>query len=88
MPLFEIANDELVPFRRVKAGPELFEKEIEDLLWRNLEGFVGYPLFPVARQPIVGDGLRPDLVALDAAGHVYVIEVKRDVDRRQLAQCL
>ena len=72
----------------MKAGPELFEKEIEDLLWRNLEGFVGYPLFPVARQPIVGDGLRPDLVALDAAGHVYVIEVKRDVDRRQLAQCL
>ena len=88
MPLFEVGNDELVPFRRLEAGPDLYEQEIEELLWSNLEDFVGEPLFPVARQPAVGEGLRPDLVALDVDGHVHVIEVKRDVDRRQLAQCL
>lgn len=88
MPLFEIGDDELVPFRRVQAGPELYEQEIEDLLWANLDAFVGAQLFPVARQPTFGDGLRPDVVALDADGHVHVIEVKRDIDRRQLAQCL
>lgn len=88
MPLFEIGDDELVPFRRVQAGPELYEQEIEDLLWSNLDAFVGVQLFPIARQPVLGDGLRPDIVALDADGHVHVIEVKRDIDRRQLAQCL
>ena len=88
MPLFEARDDELVPFRRVKAGLDLYEKEIEELLWHNLEAFVGEPLFPVARQAAVGGGLRPDIVALDSEGHVHVIEVKRHVDRSQLAQCL
>ena len=32
MPLFEIGNDELVPFRRVQAGQGLYEQEIEELL--------------------------------------------------------
>jgi hypothetical protein len=41
--LFEVRGDELVPFRRVKAGPGLYEAEIEELLWHNLEAFVGYP---------------------------------------------
>lgn len=88
MPLFEIGEDELVPFRRVLAGPDLYEDEIEGLLWANLDAFVGVQLFPLARQPTLDSGLRPDIVALDADGHVHVIEVKRDVDRRQLAQCL
>jgi len=88
MPLFEIGDDEVIPFRRVQAGPGLYEQEIEDLLWSNLDAFVGVQLFPVARQPALGDGLRPDIVALDSDGHVHVIEVKRDIDRRQLAQCL
>ncbi|MEZ5380990.1 MAG: hypothetical protein R2754_04245 [Microthrixaceae bacterium] len=88
MPLFEIGDDELIPFRRVHAGPELYEQEIEGLLWANLDSFIGVQLFPLARQPTVGDGIRPDIVALDAEGHVHVIEVKRDIDRRQLAQCL
>lgn len=88
MPLFEARDEELVPFRRVKAGQDLYEKEIEELLWGNLEAFVGEPLFPVARQATVGGGLRPDIVALDSEGHVHVIEVKRSVDRSQLAQCL
>lgn len=88
MPLFEIGNDELTPFRRVQAGPELYEREIEGLLWDNLEAFVGVPLFPVARQPTISRRLEPDIVALDDGGHVHVIEVKRDVARDQLAQCL
>jgi hypothetical protein len=88
MPLFEIGDNELIPFRRVQAGPDLYEEEIESLLWANLDSFVGVQLFPLARQPTVGDGIRPDIVALDIDGHVHVIEVKRDVDRRQLAQCL
>ena len=88
MPLFEIGKAELVPFRRVQAGPELYEQEIEGLLWSNPDAFVGVPLFPVARQPTLSNGLRPDIVALDDKGHVHVIEVKRDIARAQLAQCL
>lgn len=88
MPLFEVGNDELVPFRRVQAGPELYEREIEELLWQNLDAFIGRSLFPVDRQAQLGGGLVADVVALDIEGRVFVIEVKRDVDRRQLAQCL
>jgi len=40
MPPFEVGGDELVPFRRVHAGPELYESHIEGLLWRNLDAFV------------------------------------------------
>lgn len=88
MPLFQVGKNELVPFRRVQAGPELYEKEVEDLLWSNLDAFVGTELFPVARQPNLGEGLRPDIVALDRDGRAQLVEVKRDVDRGQLAQCL
>ena len=88
MPLFEVGDGELVPFRRVQAGPELYEEEIEALLWTDLEAFTGEALFPIARQPRIADGLRPDIVALDAEGRVVVIEVKRDIDLKQLAQCL
>lgn len=88
MPLFEVANEELVPFRTVRGGADLYEKEIEDLLWGNLEEFTGEALFPVARQPNISGGGRPDVVALDEDARVVVIEVKREVDRSQLAQCL
>ena len=88
MPLFEISEDELVPFRRLKGGADLFEKEIEDLLWANLEEFTGEVLFPVKQQAKLPSGGIPDIVALDKFGRVVVFEVKRDVDRRQLAQCL
>jgi Restriction Enzyme Adenine Methylase Associated/Archaeal holliday junction resolvase (hjc) len=89
VPLYEIdESHELIPFRQLRGGADLYEREIEDLLWPNLEEFVGEPLFAVARQPSIGGGGRPDVVALDRSGRVVVIEVKRDVDRRQLAQCL
>jgi hypothetical protein len=74
--------------RSVQPGPELYEKEVEQLVWDNLESFYGGDLFPLARQPIINRSSRPDVVALDAEGSVVVFEVKRDIDRGQLAQCL
>ncbi len=88
MGLFEIQEDTLIPFSRVPIGPDLYEEQIEDLLWANLEEFTGTTLFPVRRQARITGGGKPDIVALDESGHVVVIEVKRDVDRNQLAQCL
>jgi len=88
MPLFEISEGELVPFRRLKGGADLYEAEIEELLWTNLEEFTGEALFPIARQPTISGGTRPDIVALDENARVVVLEVKRDIDRGQLAQCL
>ena len=88
MPLFEVATDGLIPFRRLAGGAEIYESEIEELLWGNIEDFTGEPLLPIARQPTIGTGGRPDAIALDKNARVVVIEVKRDVDRGQLAQCL
>ena len=89
MALFEVEEGgSLVPFRQLVGGAELYESEIEDLLWSNLEEFTGEALFRVRRQATLTGGGRPDIVALDHQGAVVVIEVKRDVDRGQLAQCL
>jgi hypothetical protein len=89
MPLFEIdAAGELVPFRRLRGGAELYEREIEDLAWANPEEITGETLFLIQRQPHLREGGRPDIVALDRGGRVVVIEVKREFDRAQLAQCL
>lgn len=88
MPLFEITQEGLSGFKRLQPGPELYEEEIEALAWNNLEAFTGESLFPVARQARLPGGGVPDILALDADGRVVVIEVKRDVDRGQLAQCL
>jgi hypothetical protein len=88
MSLYEIAGDGLVPFRQLRGGSDLYEAEIESLLWDNLDELTGEVLFPVRRQAAISGGGRPDIVALDSTGGVVVIEVKRDVDRSQLAQCL
>lgn len=89
MTLFEIRDVEgLIPFQDLRGGAELYEKELEDLLWTNLDELLQEPLFPVARQAGLPDGGRPDIVCLDGQGRVIVIEVKRDVARTQLAQCL
>ena len=88
MPLYEVTDEELVPFRRISSGSDLYEREIEDLMWDNIEAFTGDALFRVCRQPTLGTGGRPDIVALDRNGRVHVIEIKRDIDRGQLAQCL
>ncbi len=47
----------------------------------------GEALFRVTRQAVITSG-RPDIVALNHEARVVVIEVKRAVDRGQLAQCL
>lgn len=89
VPLFEIkGKTDLVPFSKLHGGPQLYESEIEDLLWDNPDELTGQSLFPVARQPSLVDGGIPDIVALDRDARVVVIEVKRDIDRSQLAQCL
>jgi hypothetical protein len=89
MPLYEIDNaGELVPFRRLRGGDDLYEREIENLVWANPEEIVGETLFLVQRQPSLQLGGRPDIVALDRDARVVVIEVKREFDRGQLAQCL
>jgi hypothetical protein len=89
MPLYEIAaTDDLRPFRRLSGGSDLYEKEIEDLFWANPDEFLGEPLLLVASQPTLKAGGRPDVVALSKDARVTIIEVKRDVDRGQLAQCL
>lgn len=88
VPLFELTEAGLSPYRRLHPGPELYEQEIEALAWDNLESFLGESFFPVARQARLPGGGIPDILALDEQGRVVVIEVKRDIDRGQLAQCL
>jgi hypothetical protein len=89
MSIFEIHSESsLKRFRRIPGGADLYENEIEELVWKNPEELTGEVLLPIARQPIIPGGGRPDIVALDSSARVIVIEVKRDVDRRQLAQCL
>jgi len=89
MPLFEIKGaTELLGFRNLRGGPELYESEIEDLMWANPDELTGESLFPVVRQPSLPEGGRPDVVFLDGQGRVTVVEIKRDISRKQLAQCL
>jgi hypothetical protein len=66
MPIFELRDGELSAFRRLRPGPELYEQEIEALVWDDLEAFTGEPLFPVARQAHIAGGGVPDIVALDS----------------------
>jgi hypothetical protein len=89
MPLYEIeATGELVPFRRLRSGPEVYEREIEPLVWSKPEAFLGEPLFPVRQQAILPGAFRPDIVALDGQGHVVLVEVMHDIDREGLSQVL
>ena len=88
MPLFESVDGQLRPMRPVRPGADLYEAEIEALIWSNLEAFYGTDLFPIARQPTIATGGRPDVLAIDEAGQVVVVEVKRSIERSQLAQCL
>src|SRR5262245_18411150 len=88
MPIYQLANGSLSAFARLRPGPELYEQEIESLVSSDLEAFTGEVLFPVARQARIPGGGVPDILALDETGRVVVIEVKRDIDRGQLAQSL
>lgn len=88
MPIFRINSGSLSSFVRVSPGPDLYERELEELIWSDLEAFTGEALFPVARQPKISRESRPDILALRSDGTPVIIEVKRDIDRGQLAQVL
>jgi hypothetical protein len=88
MPLFDLSGAVPRPFRRIQSNADVYEAEIETLFWGDLETFAGEALFAVARQARIPGGGIPDIVALDAAGRVVVVEIKRNVDRSQLSQCL
>lgn len=88
MPIFESHEGQLRPMHQLLPGAALYESEIEGLIWNNLEAFFGADLFPVARQPSITTGGRPDVLAIDENGRVVVVEVKRSIERSQLAQCL
>ncbi len=81
MPIFRHQAGELVRFTPVLPGPDLYESEIEPLIWDDVEAFTGEALLSIARQVHIPGGGVPDILALDTDGHVVVIEVKRDVDR-------
>lgn len=88
MPIFVEQDGKLVELPPVKAGPDFLEKDIEDLMWNDLESLTGLPLFPIARQAHLPTGGVTDILALDTTRRVVVIEIKRDIDRRQVAQSL
>jgi hypothetical protein len=89
MPLYEIdESGELTPFRRLRGGADLYESELEDLVWASPDEFLGETLFRIARQANLPTGGRVDVVCLDRSGRVVILEIKRDVERSQLAQCL
>ena len=88
MPMFQVGGEGLLPYSRLNPGPDLYESDIEELAWSDLEAFTGEALFPIARQPRIPVGGRPDILALAHDGTVVIIEIKRDVDRSQLAQVL
>jgi hypothetical protein len=89
VPLYEIrTTGELAPFRLLRGGANLYESEIEDLVWANPDEFIGESLLLVARQQALPNGGRPDIIGLASDARVVVIEIKRDIERKQLAQCL
>src|SRR5256885_124314 len=89
MPLYEVGSDnEFTPLKQLRGGADLYEQRIEDLFWSDPEAFTGEVLFSVKRQPAISSGGRPDAVLLDKTGRVVVVEIKRDIQRQQLSQCL
>jgi hypothetical protein len=60
MPLFELLQgadgESLVPFRQLRGGSDLYEAEVERLVWENFEDLTGESLFRVARQAVITGG--------------------------------
>jgi len=88
MSLFEITGTNgLTPYRLL-SGSELYEQEVEDVFWENPESFLGEGVFRLGRQVCLPMSGVADVVLIDRDGRVIVVEIKRDIDRTQLAQCL
>ena len=68
----------------VIALADIYESEIQDLVWDNPEEILGETRFLIRRQPTLALGGKPDILALDRDALVVVIEVLRDFDRGQL----
>lgn len=56
MPIFDLSADGLVPIMRQAINSGVYEREIEDLLWNNIEEITGDNLFRLARQPYLPGG--------------------------------
>ena len=50
MPLFTVTDGALRPVPQVRPGPELYEFEIQELIWGNVEAFYGADLLPIGRR--------------------------------------
>src|SRR5438067_73669 len=73
---------------RVTFSPMKAEKDLEDLLVGDI-GLLGLDVLLAGRQVPTAYGKFIDLLAIDAEGHLYVIELKRDrTPRDVVAQTL
>lgn len=50
MPIFQLDQNALVPFKRQAIASDIYEQDMESLLWDNLEELTRDNLFRVARQ--------------------------------------
>lgn len=92
MALWKIDKNELTHrpegLTRVAFSRLADELRLEKLLVHQLE-VLGSELFPIGRQVITTSGKRTDILAIDPAGELYVIELKRDrTPREAVAQLL
>src|ERR671919_204100 len=72
MAIYRLIGEKLQPFRPKTAATGLYEREVEDLVWRFPEEVIGEPLFLVARQapPVLRDehDTRPRIQNLQLPG--------------------
>ena len=75
--------------RQVPASVIASEERLERIIEERIEILGLGGLFQIARQAITGFGKRIDLLAIDASGDLFVIELKRDrTPRDVVAQAL
>lgn len=89
MPLFEIHQDEEISsIPSLDPDKHFSEEEIEELIWNFTDDLIGEGLLPIKRQAQITGNLIPDIVCLDRESNVVVVEVKKKIDRKQLAQAI
>ena len=76
-------------FRRVQATPIGSEAQLEQLLFSDPDSLLGLDVLPLARQVSTAYGKRIALVAIDADGDLFAVELKRSrTPRDVVAQVL
>jgi hypothetical protein len=79
VPTYGDRSGELVPFTRLHTGPDLYEREIERMVWKVLDTYSIEPPFLEARQTnISGDGV-PEILTLD---DFFAVKSRVDTERR------